>query len=98
MSFGVIGFESDGLLEGVDRTFHRVSVAPVQKESSLQKCRVGAWIDLGADWLFRRPIAEETSRQFLRDRAADFIDRKSTRLNSSHQIISYAVFCLKKKK
>src|SRR5258708_29133286 len=26
------------------------------------------------------------------------IDRKSTRLNSSHQIISYAVFCLKKKK
>src|SRR5258708_26930224 len=27
-----------------------------------------------------------------------FQDRKSTRLNSSHQIISYAVFCLKKKK
>src|SRR5258708_26919010 len=26
------------------------------------------------------------------------IDRKSTRLNSSHQIISYAVFCLQKKK
>src|SRR5258708_27258070 len=26
------------------------------------------------------------------------LDRKSTRLNSSHQIISYAVFCLKKKK
>src|SRR5258708_14820912 len=28
---------------------------------------------------------------------ADRKDRKSTRLNSSHQIISYAVFCLKKK-
>src|SRR5258708_20759901 len=26
------------------------------------------------------------------------LDRKSTRLNSSHQIISYAAFCLKKKK
>ena len=26
------------------------------------------------------------------------VDRKSTRVNSSHQIISYAVFCLKKKK
>src|SRR5258708_21233616 len=26
-----------------------------------------------------------------------YADRKSTRLNSSHQIISYAVFCLKKK-
>src|SRR5258708_12428699 len=30
--------------------------------------------------------------------AASYRDRKSTRLNSSHQIISYAVFCLKKKK
>src|SRR2546427_7996136 len=28
----------------------------------------------------------------------DFADRKSTRLNSSHSQISYAVFCLKKKK
>src|SRR5207244_7787555 len=28
----------------------------------------------------------------------DVIDRKSTRLNSSHQIISYAVFCLKKQR
>src|SRR5256885_2604597 len=32
-----------------------------------------------------------TSCQFL-------LDRKSTRLNSSHLVISYAVFCLKKKK
>src|SRR5256885_4143015 len=30
--------------------------------------------------------------------AADIVDRKSTRLNSSHLVISYAVFCLKKKK
>src|SRR5699024_12829705 len=30
--------------------------------------------------------------------ASSFIDRKSTRLNSSHVSISYAVFCLKKKK
>src|SRR5574344_3042385 len=28
----------------------------------------------------------------------NYLDRKSTRLNSSHQISSYAVFCLKKKK
>src|SRR5947208_2569972 len=33
----------------------------------------------------------------LGERVAE-VDRKSTRLNSSHQIISYAVFCLKKKK
>src|SRR2546422_6994631 len=41
----------------------------------------------------------ETLAQFL-DRAAlvSDRDRKSTRLNSSHGYISYAVFCLKKKK
>src|SRR5258708_27697022 len=32
-----------------------------------------------------------------RKRCPGGLDRKSTRLNSSHQIISYAVFCLKKK-
>src|SRR5258708_25662457 len=41
-------------------------------------------------------------RAFLIGKTADKFgdgirDRKSTRLNSSHQIISYAVFCLKKK-
>src|SRR5258708_14567834 len=35
-------------------------------------------------------------RQFVHQFSQE--DRKSTRLNSSHQIISYAVFCLKKKK
>src|SRR5258708_11607746 len=38
-----------------------------------------------------RMSPQAKTAQFLRD-------RKSTRLNSSHQIISYAVFCLKKKK
>src|SRR5947208_5965537 len=35
---------------------------------------------------------------FIYDESVNRADRKSTRLNSSHQIISYAVFCLKKKK
>src|SRR5256885_4815554 len=34
---------------------------------------------------------------FLLKVSADGTDRKSTRLNSSHLVISYAVFCLKKK-
>src|SRR5690242_21166085 len=34
----------------------------------------------------------------LQDLAGTRVDRKSTRLNSSHMSISYAVFCLKKKK
>src|SRR5688500_19798074 len=33
-----------------------------------------------------------------RDSFLEDLDRKSTRLNSSHLVISYAVFCLKKKK
>src|SRR5207247_2763971 len=41
-----------------------------------------------------RPLAEEPGA----DGALDGRDRKSTRLNSSHAWISYAVFCLKKKK
>src|SRR5256885_8105213 len=32
------------------------------------------------------------------DAIEPYLDRKSTRLNSSHLVISYAVFCLKKKK
>src|SRR3712207_8408250 len=40
----------------------------------------------------------EADRVGLDDLEAPRIDRKSTRLNSSHANISYAVFCLKKKK
>src|SRR3712207_8258732 len=44
--------------------------------------RINGWTDP------KRPVANVKVRQ----------DRKSTRLNSSHANISYAVFCLKKKK
>src|SRR5256885_6613761 len=37
------------------------------------------------------------ARQLTRVRKDKTLDRKSTRLNSSHLVISYAVFCLKKK-
>src|SRR2546426_7487250 len=40
-------------------------------------------------------IAVNVSQLQLRRKS---LDRKSTRLNSSHLVISYAVFCLKKKK
>src|SRR3712207_8416454 len=45
-------------------------------------------------------IIESTNiwRPFASDKEAALRDRKSTRLNSSHANISYAVFCLKKKK
>src|SRR5256885_10970179 len=40
----------------------------------------------------RRSVANTSHRPYVP------LDRKSTRLNSSHLVISYAVFCLKKKK
>src|SRR5256885_5600217 len=55
--------------------------------------------------LFRSKDSRETAPESLRqsgsgsrDSAQTWADRKSTRLNSSHLVISYAVFCLKKKR
>src|SRR5438034_8065218 len=48
-----------------------------------------------------RVIAERLGQPlsyFVTDRPPQLLDRKSTRLNSSHTVISYAVFCLKKNK
>src|SRR5256885_11014937 len=48
----------------------------------------------------RRPDRGPTWHRKCREgvRSGAPVDRKSTRLNSSHLVISYAVFCLKKKK
>src|SRR2546421_8830368 len=43
-------------------------------------------------------VLEALARSARRSAAGFLPDRKSTRLNSSHDQISYAVFCLKKKK
>src|SRR3712207_6932123 len=49
---------------------------------------------LAGEW---SPGGTVHSREGLRQAVRDTLDRKSTRLNSSHANISYAVFCLKKK-
>src|SRR5438132_8831090 len=46
----------------------------------------------------QQPAALAALGSCEQDRAHHEVDRKSTRLNSSHTVISYAVFCLKKKK
>src|SRR5438132_7492467 len=45
-----------------------------------------------------RNVASLLSPRLRSSRGRRPVDRKSTRLNSSHTVISYAVFCLKKKK
>src|SRR3712207_7572412 len=62
-------------------------------------------VEIGAEWILvdagvrvDRSADRLPDLAFLEDKRLAAIDRKSTRLNSSHANISYAVFCLKKKK
>src|SRR5688572_31866987 len=67
----------------IKREYERIATALVAERSNLQQLQT------------RRAETAFSEEKFaaLRQR-----DRKSTRLNSSHSQISYAVFCLKKKK
>src|SRR2546426_8603236 len=72
-----------------------------------------AWkVDAGAEFAVTQPVFDVRQLEAFLKRVEQFkipivagiwncstrLDRKSTRLNSSHLVISYAVFCLKKKK
>src|SRR5260370_10239512 len=74
-------------------TLFRSGVAQVQNEREAERHQ---YVERADD----EPVGDieqEKLRQTHRKGNTD-VDRKSTRLNSSQQIISYAVFCLKKKK
>src|SRR6266487_2822983 len=60
------------------------------------QARAGAALDLGPDPLGVQRLVVVGPAALVPDERGR--DRKSTRLNSSHPSISYAVFCLKKKK
>src|SRR5258708_12461685 len=80
-----------------DRFGHRISYLRVSvTDRCNERCAYCMPQEL-QEWLPRAEILsyEETLR-LIRIAAGLGVDRKSTRLNSSHQIISYAVFCLKK--
>src|SRR2546426_8667306 len=92
-----------------DQTSARSAADPAFVDSSfghLLKQRVGVVIgaaDVGVchrrreHHRLRHALPVQAPRQ-NRFHALITVDRKSTRLNSSHLVISYAVFCLKKKK
>src|SRR5258708_21624973 len=54
------------------------------------------FVDIRGLNVFNETMGRAVVDQLIID-ISNRLDRKSTRLNSSHQIISYAVFCLKKK-
>src|SRR5256885_8143193 len=87
-------------------TLFRSFPGPESRDTAVQRNRLcNKSVTTGR---FRRSVWEhvfvpglrvtELSIERLEAEIASLADRKSTRLNSSHLVISYAVFCLKKKK
>ena len=74
---------TDIALENMFYFFFKIIVFQLNKEKTIYETRMYSFISFMKLWILT------TWRQQ---------DRKSTRLNSSHANISYAVFCLKKKK
>src|ERR1017187_5355377 len=84
-------FSLDGKTMGLDVDGPRndkglYALAPVAKEMPISNQDVIRWSS------FQEDLGEKSSEPALK--RFGFIDRKSTRLNSSHRCISYAVFCL----
>src|SRR5256885_5253675 len=79
---------------GTDLVFGRL-------EQGGLRCAFHGWLFDVEGQCLETPAEPEGSRMCanIRQKAYPVVeDRKSTRLNSSHLVISYAVFCLKKKK
>src|SRR5947207_8147129 len=70
------------------------AVSAYWRDGQLAKSEDGMWIASDEELNEAARFCERV----LADQSVSVPDRKSTRLNSSHTVISYAVFCLKKKK
>src|SRR3712207_4178631 len=84
-----------GFLEDVEKI---LSLTPGGRQTALFSATIPAEIRALADRHLYDPVTVKVKSATLTiDTVEQFLDRKSTRLNSSHANISYAVFCLKKK-
>src|SRR5439155_19022077 len=96
----VDAIEQDGagghVVEARDEIHERGLAAARRADDRDRLARLGRERHVAEDRVLGARIAELDGLEF--DAAARPGDRKSTRLNSSHVAISYAVFCLKKKK
>src|SRR5688572_31744770 len=86
--------------DGEHRVLHSF---PTRRSSDLSKSTVSIWPNFSLDGFCTANFAMLLARRTWLNlpasapAAPSHQDRKSTRLNSSHSQISYAVFCLKKK-
>src|SRR5690348_18171238 len=79
----------------------RSTLFPTRRSSDLARAFGGDHLRRTALDVQRRALVEVRlllARVLDEERPVEPVDRKSTRLSSSHPSISYAVFCLKKKK
>src|SRR3712207_8933960 len=96
VSYRLMGF---WVIKG--HTFMSIDRRLLRCPMGFQQRRLGRSHHLGEGLgvsLFHAFNALEGRHERLTGLGSDALDRKSTRLNSSHANISYAVFCLKKKK
>src|SRR3712207_6873729 len=73
-----------------------ISPTVVEQKYGIPAAQLRRWRAAGTGPEYFR-LGPRSIRYYIPD-LDDWLDRKSTRLNSSHANISYAVFCLKKKK
>src|SRR5690606_39814895 len=86
-------------LKGLFEAFGEVSSAKIILDKFTQRSRGFGFVEMNDDGAARQAIDELNGSDFMgKNLVVNEADRKSTRLNSSHVKISYAVFCLKKKK
>src|SRR5690348_18134617 len=92
----------DGRVTGVQTCALPIySVGTMLARHRARVARYGAaarsFADFASYQAWQRELHRRTA-EYRRAQGLTLVDRKSTRLNSSHPSISYAVFCLKKKK
>src|SRR5438034_3009408 len=96
---GIVRQRLSGLaLDPAEKDEVHAELAAHLEESYAVFCKQG----LGKEESARRTMEQasdwqDLQRRIIAAKERGHLDRKSTRLNSSHTVISYAVFCLKKK-
>src|SRR2546422_5086095 len=97
---GHVGNELRPRLHGADRIGNHPPCWPssARSSASCRSSRVRNPATYTWNWRCTSAVWRSTSAFAARASSSTRLDRKSTRLNSSHGYISYAVFCLKKKK
>src|SRR5437879_9120206 len=90
---GNMSFQTtEGELRALFEPFGQITRVHVAMDRETGRARGFAFVEMPNDEEAAKAIAA------LNGKEVGGRDRKSTRLNSSHRCISYAVFCLKKKK